>query len=119
MALSLLGIVALLGAAFSSSESSTGLPGPIQSASYEQIRELAERFYDEGSYSLAREQYQRVAEADLDADERRWVDFRLADTTWRAQAGSRTSDNTTFERARQQLEELIAAVSRVEDRDLV
>ena len=118
MALVLIGIVALLSSALSI-ESSPAVSGPVQGGSYEQIRDLAERYYDEGSYSLAREQYQRAADLDLDVAGRRWVEFRLADTWWRAQAGSRTADSTTFDRARQQLEALIAAVSRQEDRDLV
>jgi len=110
--------VALLSAALSLESAPAG-PRPGQTESYEEIRDLAESYYDEGSYSLAREQYQRAVDLDLDVAGRRWVEFRLADTAWRAQAGSRTSDSTTFDRARQQLEALIAAVSREEDRDLV
>ena len=117
-ALSLLGIVALLGSALSI-ESTPAISPATQGASYEQIRDLAERYYAEGSYGLAREQYDRAAELELDVLQQRWVEFRLADTAWRAQAGSQTSDSTTFDRARQRLEALIAVVSREEDRDLV
>jgi len=118
VALALLGIVALLGSALSI-ESTPTISAPFQGGSYEQIRDLAERYYDEGSYSFAHEQYQLAVGLDLDDAQRRWIEFRLADTSWRAQAGSQTADSTTFDRARQELEALIAAVSREEDRDLV
>jgi len=118
VALLLLGVVALLGSALSI-ESAPAFSVPVQGGSYQQIRDLAERYYDEGSYSLAREHYELAADLDLDDTERRWLEFRLADTSWRAQAGSGTADSTTFDRARQQLEALIAAVSREEDRDLI
>ncbi len=100
-------------------ENTPAVATTTQGGSYEQIRDLAERYYSEGSYSLAREQYDRAAELDLDTVQQRWVEFRLADTAWRAQAGSQTADSTTFDRARGQLEALITAVSREEDRDLV
>ncbi len=108
----------MLGSALSI-ESSPAASAPLQAGNYEQIRDLAERYYAEGSYSFAREQYEGAADLNLDDDQRRWVEFRLADTSWRAQAGSQTADSTTFDRARQQLEALLAAVSREEDRDLV
>jgi hypothetical protein len=49
----------------------------------------------------------------------RWVEFRLADTTWRAQAATETSDTTKFEQATKQLEELIRTTDKDDERDLV
>ena len=51
--------------------------------------------------------------------EARWVDFRVADTSWRAQAATQTSDNTIFELAQKQLEELIRVNDKDTERDLV
>ena len=55
----------------------------------------------------------------LAPDEARWVEFRLADTSWRAQAATETADTTKFELAQKQLEELIRTNDKDDDRDLV
>ena len=49
----------------------------------------------------------------------RWVEFRLADTSWRAQAGTQSADQTPFEQAQKKLEELIRVIEKETDRDLV
>ena len=56
---------------------------------------------------------------DLPAGEARWVSFRLADTQWRAQAATRTSDNTEFEKAREALLALIDQAQRPQDHDRI
>jgi uncharacterized protein YfaS (alpha-2-macroglobulin family)/tetratricopeptide (TPR) repeat protein len=86
---------------------------------YARLQDRAEAFYAEGSYARARQLYERASDLDLPAAEARWVAFRVADTTWRAQAGSRTWDNTVFEKARQDLEQLVDEIKRPEDRDRV
>jgi uncharacterized protein YfaS (alpha-2-macroglobulin family)/tetratricopeptide (TPR) repeat protein len=86
---------------------------------YGRIKERAEAFYAEGSYGRARQLYEQASDLDLPPEETRWVAFRVADTMWRAQAGSRTHDNTVFERAREQLESLARTVQHPEDRDRV
>jgi len=90
-----------------------------QQTVYSQVRAEAERAYDSGSYARANEAYSKVNKAGLAAAEVRWVEFRLADTSWRAQAGTATSDTTKFEQAQKQLEELIRANDKEDDRDLV
>ncbi len=118
MALAAIAAFALMGSALSIESTPSAAP-TVQERSYEQIRELAEALYDEGSYRLAGEQYELAESLDLDPQRRRWVAFRLADTLWRAQAATNTSDTSTYDRARMRLEELIEATTRAEDRDLV
>ena len=88
-------------------------------ADYSQLKTEAEAQYAQGSYALANEIYARVDKSKLNAPDVRWVEFRLADTLWRAQAGSATSDTTKFDVAQKQLEELIGAIDKEENRDLV
>lgn len=87
-------------------------------AEYEALKAHAERLYADGSYAKARELYAQADAMDLSRAQSRWVDFRLADAQWRAQAGSQTSDSSTFDEARKALEAVIARVEREEDRDL-
>jgi alpha-2-macroglobulin len=86
---------------------------------YSQLRASAETEYSRKSYARAHEIYAGVDKSKLTATELRWVEFRLADTSWRAQAATATADNTKFEEARKQLEELIRVADKDTDRDLV
>jgi alpha-2-macroglobulin len=90
-----------------------------QQPDYEQRKNDAEAQYAQGSYSRANELYSRVDKSKLNPTEARWVEFRLADTTWRAQAATETSDMTRYEQAQKQLEELIRVADKESDRDLV
>ncbi|MCA1577619.1 MAG: alpha-2-macroglobulin [Acidobacteria bacterium] len=90
-----------------------------QQPDYSQLKTEAEAQYAQGSYARANEIYSRVDKTRLNAQDVRWVDFRLADTSWRAQASTETSDTTKFEVAQKQLEELIRAIDKEENRDLV
>src|SRR5437764_12727815 len=83
-----------------------------QQADYTQLRSEAEAQYAQGSYARAHEIYARVDKNKLTPSDARWVEFRLADTSWRAQAATQTSDNTQFEQAQKQLEELIRAADK-------
>ncbi|HEX9160594.1 MAG TPA: MG2 domain-containing protein, partial [Thermoanaerobaculia bacterium] len=73
---------------------------PTPEQSYESLKRQAESSYSEKSYGRAHELYEQIAALSLPAEEKRWVDFRLADTAWRADASNRDA-------ARKQLEELI------------
>src|SRR5204862_2649352 len=90
-----------------------------QQADYAKLKADAEQFYAAGSYARANETYSRVDKTKLAPAEVRWVDFRLAETLWRSQAGTQTSDTTKFEQAQKQLEELIRTNEKDDDRDLV
>jgi uncharacterized protein YfaS (alpha-2-macroglobulin family) len=90
-----------------------------QQPDYPQLRNEAEAQFAEGSYARAHEVYSRVDKSKLGAGDLRWVEFRLADTSWRAQAGTQSADQTPFEQAQKKLEELIRVIEKETDRDLV
>ena len=90
-----------------------------QQPDYEGLKAEAERYYADASYSKAREAYSKARALKLGRSESRWVDFRLADTLWRAQAATNTADSTKYDAARRQLEVLVRDIQRAEDRDLV
>ena len=92
---------------------------PLGVVGYSQLKADAERFYAQGSYARSNEIYSKFQKTSLAADETRWVEFRLADTSWRAQAATETPDTTKFEQAQKQLEELIRSNDKDDDRDLV
>jgi uncharacterized protein YfaS (alpha-2-macroglobulin family) len=89
------------------------------SPDYEALKAGAEKLFAERSYALARAQYQKAEDMDLPAAEKRWVEFRLADTQWRAQAATQNADATQLDAAKAQLESLISRVTRAEDKDRV
>src|SRR5882672_12671697 len=93
--------------------------GAGQQVDYSQVKAEAERFYASGSYARANEVYSKVDKTGLSPAEARWVEFRLADTSWRAQAATETADTTKFEQAQKQLEELIRTNDKDDERDLV
>ena len=90
-----------------------------QQSDYSQLKAAAETEYSQKSYARAQEIYARIDKSKLTAAELRWVEFRLADTSWRSQASTQTSDTTKFDEARKQLEELIRVADKDVDRDLV
>ena len=92
---------------------------PAQQTDYQTLKLDAERAYAQGSYSRAKEIYSRVDQKSLPPADLRWVQFRLADTAWRAQAGTATADNTTFELAESTLATLIRTHDKEDERDLV
>jgi len=90
-----------------------------QQTDYSQLRNEAETQYAQGSYARANEIYARVEKSKLKPVELRWVEFRLADTSWRAQAATQTADTTRYEQAQKQLEELIRVSDKETDRDFI
>ena len=120
--LAALGFVLLLQVNQVSHAGGTGVP-PVDSGDtptdYAELQAEAERAYAQGSYSRALEIYSKIDKKSIPETELRWVDLRIADTTWRAQAATETSDNTKFEEAQKQLEELIRTADKEEDRDYV
>ncbi|HVF56946.1 MAG TPA: alpha-2-macroglobulin family protein [Pyrinomonadaceae bacterium] len=84
-----------------------------QPPDYAQLKAEAERLYREASYARAHELYEKASALKLPDGEARWLQFRLADTAWRAQAATETADSTRYDRARQQLDDLVR--ERVED----
>lgn len=88
-----------------------------QKSSYEDLKASAEKYFEEGSYKRAQELYTQAAALKLSPSQKRWVDFRLADTRWRSQAATETADPTEYENAKSQLHALLAETKRTEDRD--
>jgi alpha-2-macroglobulin len=78
-----------------------------QQPDYRQLKAEAEKLYAEASYAQSHDLYEKAAALKPPAEEARWVQFRLADTLWRAQSATETADSTQYDRARAQLEELI------------
>jgi hypothetical protein len=68
-------------------------------------------------FPLARELYLKAVTLDATPAEKRWASFRLADTLWRAQAASQSSDSTPFDQAREELERLVRETQTSELRD--
>lgn len=67
----------------------------------------ADASYAEKSFERAHQLYEEAAKLELAAEERRWVELRLADTAWRSDAASPDFDPTKREAARAAIEELI------------
>ncbi len=88
-------------------------------ADFAKLKAEAEQFYAAGSYARANDAYSKIEKVKLEPADVRWVDFRIADTLWRSQAATQTSDTTKFEQAQKQLEELIRVNDKDDDRDLV
>ncbi|HKS23984.1 MAG TPA: MG2 domain-containing protein [Thermoanaerobaculia bacterium] len=57
---------------------------PVAPAQYDALKRDAEGYYAEKSFQRAHDLYAQAAQLDLPAGERRWVEMRLADTSWRA-----------------------------------
>src|SRR5262245_50345265 len=90
-----------------------------QQKDYSQLKAEGEAKYSQGSYAKANEIYASIDRSKLPESDVRWVELRIADTMWRAQAATATPDTSRFEQAEKQLEELIRSHDKDEDRDLV
>ncbi len=81
---------------------------PSAPSSYGQLKEQAEQSYAEKSFGRAHGFYEQALKLpSLAPDERRWIEFRLADTAWRNDAASPLSDPTARSGAQTALEQLI------------
>lgn len=90
-----------------------------QQPDYVQLKTEAERLYAAGSYARAHDLYAQADQTKLAPADARWLEFRLADTSWRAQAATETADPTKFDEAQRQLEELLRARDKETERDAV
>jgi alpha-2-macroglobulin len=95
------------------------LPSTAQQNDYAKLKSDAEQLYASGSYARANDVYSKLDKSGLSPAEARWVEFRIADTSWRAPAATETSDTTRFDQAQKQLEELIRAYDKNDERDVV
>jgi len=88
-------------------------------ADFSETRQQAETFYDQHSYAKALELYESIDPSALSARQQRWLKFRLADTSWRAAAGSDSRDSSVLEAARSELESLVSAGKERAARDSI
>jgi alpha-2-macroglobulin len=89
-------------------------------AEYTTNKAVAETLYAEGSFAKANEIYAKVDITSLRSkQEARWVAFRFADTQWRSQFATETSDTTKIDQARSDLEKLVRDVTREDEHDRV
>jgi uncharacterized protein YfaS (alpha-2-macroglobulin family) len=86
-----------------------------QQPDYGVLKRDAEKLYAEKSYAAANQLYAQAERLKLRPQDARWVAFRLADTLWRAEAGSNSADSTKFDQAREKLELLERDVKSPED----
>lgn len=80
----------------------------VPQSSYERLKADAAREYAEKSFRRANQLYEELAKLDLPADERRFVELRLADTAWRADSAAPDGDSTARDGASAALTALIA-----------
>jgi alpha-2-macroglobulin len=91
-------------------------------AEFEKINAEAERLYGEKSFAKAHELYVAMEVGNLSAEEKRWVEFRRADTLWRGMDGDGEEDAVgegAAEKAEQALRGLVDGRERKEDQDRV
>jgi len=115
-------VIALAGAAWlgaAGDAPSRHDPGVTAAVTGDDAADRAEALYVEGSYALAHSIYDGLRNADLAEAERRWIEFRWADTLWRAQSATANPDSSKLDESRRALEALADAIGRPEDRDRV
>jgi alpha-2-macroglobulin len=76
----------------------------------------ADAAYAEKSFARAHALYEQASQLELTADERRWVELRLADTSWRSDSAAPNPDPTKLNAARAALEEIIRKAGDDHDR---
>lgn len=94
-------------------------PAPDTAVPHGGDLDRAEALRTEGSYALALEIYRNLADGDVPEDEARWLALRIADCTWRSLAATEQPDPTDFQHARAELQRIVQAAKREEDRDRV
>ena len=114
IARSFLMLLTLLGAA---ALAAAGALERSQTSDFEAVRAAAEALAEEGSHRLALERYRTVESRDLSPEQRRWLEFRLADLGWRSAA--QQADTSPIDAARARLTELAPADAPREERDRV
>lgn len=86
-----------------------------------QLNPEAERLYTEKSFGKAHDSYEAMDVSNLSADEKRWVEFRRADTAWRSieKDGDDDAENTRANKAEEVLRRLVEERARADEQDRV
>jgi uncharacterized protein YfaS (alpha-2-macroglobulin family) len=92
---------------------------PFKEGAYGLLKKQGESYFKKGSFAKAREVYLKAQELELQPQDERWVDFRVADTQWRSQAGTNNPDRSKLEQARRQLQKMIRDRVRTEQQDRI
>jgi hypothetical protein len=90
-----------------------------QEPGFAQLKATAEKLYAERSFSKAHDEYKKAGALELSPADKRWVEFRLADTHWRSQAATQNSDTTQLDSARHDLDVLNRDRTRADEHDRV
>src|SRR5678816_3192208 len=90
-------------------------------AEFEKINAEAERLYAEKSFAQARALYEAMDLTKLGPEEKRWVEFRRADTLWRSVETEADEDvgKTALENAEKMLRGLVEGRERTDEHDRV
>src|SRR5688572_19275195 len=86
-------------------------PPQSGASAYDALKREAEQYVAEKSFSRAHELYEQASKLELSPAERRWVEFRLADTEWRS-----TDDAARRQKARAALEDILRRSAEHHDR---
>jgi uncharacterized protein YfaS (alpha-2-macroglobulin family) len=91
----------------------------INEGAYGLLKKQGESYFQKESFAKAHEVYLKAQKLDLSPPDKRWVDFRVADTQWRSQAGTNNPDRSKMEQARRQLQKMIRDLVRTEQQDRI
>ncbi|MBD3868072.1 MAG: hypothetical protein IFK94_08100, partial [Acidobacteria bacterium] len=94
-------------------------PGEPPASGFDPSWDKGEALRQEGSCELALKAYGKVDRASLPEQSQRWLDFRIADCTWRSRATTNDPDDSATRAALEQLRSMAGKVSREQDRDLL
>lgn len=89
---------------------------PAPPPQYDALKRDAERDYAEKSFQRAHDLYEKAAKLDLPAEERRWTEMRLADTSWRVDNADPYQPSPQRDGAVAALEDLIRKSGDTHDR---
>lgn len=81
-------------------------------APYERLKTEGERAYEEKSYARAAQIYEQAKGVAASTGEKEWVEFRLADSGWRALSGSRQEDEEAAQGHREALRRMIESFDK-------
>lgn len=90
-------------------------------AEFEKMNPEAERLYAEKSFAQAHATYEAMDVSKLSAEERRWVEFRRADTLWRSVENEADADEgkTALDEAEKVLRSMVESRDRADEQDRV
>ena len=89
----------------------------VKEGAFVLLKKQGESYVQKGSFAKARAVYLKAQELELSPPDKQWVDFRVADTQWRSQAGTNNPDRSKLEQARGKLQKMIRDQVRTEQQD--